>query len=215
MEAAAKGSKQIQEKPETPVQGVHYTHKGKGRGRGRSSATTEVQQPRPPQGRGRVTCHRCNGNHFPSVCRFKQAICNKCKRPGHIAPACRTRKPADKQTTKHSHHVDEQYKDAESEGEYSLYNITQKKGDDPIYIDLTVNGIHVKMELDTGSGLTIINEQMYSKIAQPNQLNPLQKSDIILKTYTGEKIDILGSTKVLACYQGREVVLPVHVVKGA
>ena len=77
-----------------------------------------------------------------------------------------------------------------------------------------MNGIHVKMELDTGSGLTIINEQMYSEIAKPNQLNPLQKTDIILKTYTGEKIDILGSAQVVACNQGKEVVLPVQVVKG-
>ena len=56
---------------------------------------------------------------------------------------------------------------------------------------------------------------MYSEIAKPNQLNPLQKTDIILKTYTGEKIDILGLAQVVACYQGKEVVLPVQVVKGA
>ena len=205
MEAAAIGSKQIQEKSETPVQGVHYA----------SPAATDVYQPRPFQGRGKVTCYRCNGNHFPSACRFKQLIYNKCKKIGHIAPACRSKKPADKGTTKHSHHVDEQYEVAEPEGaEYSMYNITHKKGDDPIYLDVTMNGIHVKMELDTGSGLTIINEQMYSKIAKPNQLNPLQKTDIILKTYTGEKIDILGSAQVVACYQGKEVVLPVQVVKG-
>ena len=118
-------------------------------------------------------------------------------------------------TTKHSHHVDEQYEVGEPEGaEYSMYNITHKKGDDSIYIDVTMNGIHVKMELDTGSGLTIINEQMYLKITKPNQLNPLQKTDIILKTYTGEKIDIFGSAQVVACYQGKEVVLPVQVVKG-
>ncbi len=87
MEAAAKGSKQIQEKSETPAQGVHYTNKWKMRGQGRSSAsvTTGVQQPRPPKGRGKVTCYRCNGNHFPSTCRFRQSICNKCKKQGHIA----------------------------------------------------------------------------------------------------------------------------------
>ncbi len=38
MEAAAKGSKQIQEKSETPAQGVYYTNKGK-LGWGRSSAS--------------------------------------------------------------------------------------------------------------------------------------------------------------------------------
>ena len=139
MEAAAIGSKQIQEKSETPVQGVHYA----------SPAATDVHQPRPFQGRGKVTCYRCNGNYFPSAYRFKQSICNKCKKIGHIAPACRLKKPADKGiTTKHSHHVDEQYEFGEPEGaEYSMYNIARKKEDDPIYIDVTMNGIHVKMEL--------------------------------------------------------------------
>ena len=56
MEAAAIGSKQIQEKSETPAQGVHYASR---------AATTDVYQPRPSQGRGKV-------NHFPSACRFKQ-----------------------------------------------------------------------------------------------------------------------------------------------
>ena len=83
------------------------------------------------------------------------------------------KKPGDKGiTTKHSHHVDEQFEVAKPEAaEYSMYNITYKKGDDPICIDVTMNDIHVKIELDTGSGLTIINEQMYSEITKPNQLN--------------------------------------------
>ncbi len=151
---------------------------------------------------------------------------------GGTLPACRSKKPADQGNTRHSHHVDNQFEDSESEGEYTMYNITHKNGEDPICIDLSMNGTNVMMELDTGSGLTIINEQVHSTIAPPNQLNPLQKSNVvlktytgekilktytgekILKTYTGEKIDILGTAQVVARYQGREAVLPVQVVKG-
>ena len=104
--------------------------------------------------------------------------------------------------------------DAEPEGAYSLYNISNSKAEDPIYVGLTVNGFHVTMELDTGSGLTLINEETYSKIGQPNQLNPLEKASVILKTYTGQQINVLGTAQVVICYHGREEVLPVQVVEG-
>ena len=37
-------------------------------------------------------CYRCGGkNHKESQCKFKQAICHKCKKRGHIKRACRSR----------------------------------------------------------------------------------------------------------------------------
>ena len=103
-------------------------------------------------------------------------------------PACKSKKTEVEPTTKRSHHVGEQFDDAEPEGAYSFYNISNSKAEDPIYVGLTMNGFHVTMELDTGSGLTLINEETYSKIGQPNQLNPLEKASVILKTYTGQQI---------------------------
>ena len=36
-------------------------------------------------------CYRCGGpGHKPSDCRFKELICNNCKKKGHIARACRS-----------------------------------------------------------------------------------------------------------------------------
>ena len=131
-----------------------------------------------------------------------------------IASACKSKKTEVEPTTKRSHHVGEQFDDAEPEGAYSLYNISNSKAEDPIYVGLTVNGFHVTMELDTGSGLTLINEETYSKIGQPNQLNPFEKASVILKTYTGQQINVLGTAQVVVCYHGREEVLPVQVVKG-
>ena len=43
----------------------------------------------------RVKCHRCGRRHDPKQCKFKDAICHKCGKPGHISPACLpNRKPA-------------------------------------------------------------------------------------------------------------------------
>lgn len=89
-------------------------------------------------------------------------------------------------TSKCFHHVNEQFNDAESIETYTLYNISHGKAKDPIHVDLTLNGVHIMMRLDTGSRLTLINEETYSEITQPNKLNPLKKASVILKTYTGE-----------------------------
>ena len=37
-------------------------------------------------------CYRCGGtNHKEGNCKFKQAVCHKCKKRGHIKRACRSR----------------------------------------------------------------------------------------------------------------------------
>ena len=42
-------------------------------------------------------CHRCNGKHDPSECRFKEAICHNCSKRGHICNACKS-KPQSKRS---------------------------------------------------------------------------------------------------------------------
>ena len=37
------------------------------------------------------TCYRCGGGrHSASTCRFKETICKKCKKQGHLSRACRS-----------------------------------------------------------------------------------------------------------------------------
>ena len=62
-------------------------------------------------------------------------------------------------------------------------------------VELTLNTVPVSRELDTDAALSLINMETYHKIAQSSQL-PLQKSDIMLRTYTGECINISGSAEV-------------------
>ena len=35
-------------------------------------------------------CYRCGRRHDPNTCKFKDASCHKCGKPGHISPACKT-----------------------------------------------------------------------------------------------------------------------------
>ena len=66
-----------------------------------------------------------------------------------------------------------------------------------------MNGVPVGMELDTGAAVSLINSATYQRISQASQLNPLEKSKVTLKTYTGELINTLGQTTTLVRCGGK------------
>ena len=63
-------------------------------------------------------------------------------------------------------------------------------------MQVELNQVLTEMEVDTGSSLSLINESTYDSIASKNHIQPLQKSKVKLKTYTGELVGILGTAKV-------------------
>ena len=75
MEAAEKSSKVF--------------HEGEGGAVGQlntqRSSGSRLNDSLPP---GKPSCHRCK--HSPDSCRFKMAICHKCKKRGHLARMCRS-----------------------------------------------------------------------------------------------------------------------------
>ena len=140
-------------------------------------------------------CYRCGGPHLAPVCKFKDTICRCCKKKGHLAKVCRSK----------------------SDITIAKPNPGHKKNlymqDDQV-LDVSINGIHVDMELDTGASLSILSEKTYQDIAQQTDISPLEESQVTLKTYTGEVIIVLGITKVNARYDTQEQRLCIHVVKG-
>ena len=81
---------------------------------------------------------------------------------------------------KQTHHLNT----GERENSHSLFTVQDKMSPGAITVELTLNTVPVSMELHTGAALSLINMATYHKIAQLSQL-PLQKSDIMLRTYIG------------------------------
>ena len=77
-------------------------------------------------------------------------------------------------------------------------------------MDLNVDGKPVKMELDTGSAVSIISFDLYQ---QKFNNNPLHKTVLFLKTYTGENITPVGVLKVNVDYQNQRELLDLYIVK--
>jgi len=79
--------------------------------------------------------------------------------------------------------------------------------------NLAINGTPMTMTLDTGASVSVITQKSY-KAKFPNL--KLHKSEILLKTYTGEPLRVYSEAEVDLKYNDQEVSLPlvVPVVEG-
>ena len=69
------------------------------------------------------------------------------------------------------------------------------------------------MELDTGASSSLINEQTFDVIADHSHMI-MRSTDVHLKTYTGEALDILGVADVTVNYSEEKQQFVVYVVAG-
>ena len=139
------------------------------------------QESKPPKPKGKCKpCYRCNRtNHLADNCRFKNAKCHKCGKTGHISPAC---KP-------NFHNLD-----VEEEEEYEEYMYSIRDDNDRKFIKVTpeVNGKSVLMELDTGSGVSVMSKADATQYWGEHVMDELNETPLKLKTYSGEVIKPLG-----------------------
>eukprot|EP00733_Pompholyxophrys_punicea_P001253 Pompholyxophrys_punicea_v1_NODE_582_length_1652_cov_4.927364.p1 type:complete len:154 gc:universal NODE_582_length_1652_cov_4.927364:1424-963(-) len=68
----------------------------------------------------------------------------------------------------------------------------------------------MEMELDTGAGYTIINNDQWKILRCPK----LAPADVILKTYNNQQLKLMGKLEVVVEYGSQNLVLPVLVVEG-
>ena len=192
--------------------------------RGKSNPESSVnrlhrQRRQPPPGisdkqrsQNSYQCYRCNGrNHKADNCRFKDAVCHHCNKRGHIRKACKSEKSTvkSKQTPqKKIHSLDNEEL---SDDDYLGINcVKSKSAHDSIWIKPNVNGNELKMELDTGSAVSVISASDYKKYF-PNE--SLESANITLKTYSGELLIPEGYINVQVKYNGQCEILKLYVVQ--
>ncbi|UYV75109.1 FHDC1 [Cordylochernes scorpioides] len=83
--------------------------------------------------------------------------------------------------------------------------------DPPYLMELKVEGNFIKFEMDTGSGLTLISEKDFKNSLQHLKL---EKASIIVRTYDGTVVPILGKINVKVECQDITYKLRALVVKG-
>ncbi|XP_067664313.1 uncharacterized protein [Haliotis asinina] len=168
-------------------------------------------------------CIRCNlEDHKPPDCPYISATCNNCKKIGHLSRACRAPRSGKKK-------------------EYSKYKSTNMieveesevtlKDDDVFEEIFVVSSVHegktgkwkktilvndkpMKFELDSGSGVTLINKEVYRSTFPEI---PLSRTACQLNAYLATDILVLGShwkLEVKALTESEIMDLSIVVVEG-
>jgi len=165
------------------------------KGANRSASVMTVSTPSGKAG----ACGRCGrGNHVSSECRFKSAKCHKCGKIGHIAPVCRskrTQKPP-KKPPHSTNYMTVQSEDNEPSEPIFVVG-SSSRSSHPYVVTLQVNGCPLAMEVDTGAAVSLAPESALSSILSSA---PLRTSNVVLKTYMGEKIPVKGVLSVSVGY---------------
>ena len=209
MESADRDAKTLVNNPSTPVHAIP--------GQTPRHAPRQQQQSR-PQFNGDHTCYRCKGKHSAKSCRFKDAERRNCKKKGHIACACMSmpRPPNRAQGNRQQTHLLTEVENnlSDTDPAYPLFNVINTSTK-PLLVTVELNQAPVEMEVDTGASVSLISKDTYDKLWSNLTTAPaIQKSDILLRTYTGKHLDVVGSISVDVHYKEQTVHLPLTVVAG-
>ena len=142
----------------------------------------------------------------------------------HIAPACKSA-PAQKFASKKgpsrksgktakTYRLDDDKRSHSSEDsnsdEYELHHLG-KRSSEPVQVQMIINGKRLDMEVDTGAALSLISESKRRAIFPNEKLRP---ANLILKTYTNEPIEVMGTLNVRVQYEGQLKKLVLVVIAG-
>ncbi|XP_067017812.1 uncharacterized protein [Acropora muricata] len=180
-------------------------------------------------------CEACGGKaHGLDVCKFKTATCHRCQRKGHIRPVCKARLPESSFQRRSNNSRDMSVNNCdfnpEEEGDDSSFQMYEdstvsevaegfglyRTGTDSMTVKPYVVGVQlgnatVNMEVDTGASRSTVSQYVYNTLLSDF---PLHNTDVILRSYSGEKLPILGKISVPVKYSSNdEKVLDLVVVQ--
>ena len=152
-------------------------------------------------------CQVCGkANHPTNQCFFRNSTCHICSKKGHIAKVCRSRaEQSNKFGQKRANFL-------ECEVDNTLFAIYDEPNVSPILVNADVEGVNMKMQLDTGAAVSAISYELYLN----NFKNyPLNNSCKLLYLYDGRTIKPEGCCKLQVTFKNQTEILLIYVIKGA
>ena len=168
-------------------------------------------------------CYRCGKvGHLSPTCPYSSCKCHRCGRVGHLEKRCRQEK---KETTNAKPVRKVCACKAAGEGSCEMGKleetltldplnlfVLQRSSSDPVMVEVQLNGRAVRMEVDTGAAVSVMSLSCFERVRGSGQ--KLQKSELKLKTYTGEIVTPEGVGEVSVEYRDQSLELPITVVNG-
>ena len=158
------------------------------------------------------SCYRCGGKHSQETCKFKQADCFNCGKTGHIAKACKKKEAGERNAESIAVKPYKVKANVVSTEEIGIFVIEPPKKSNPITARVRLGGKALEMEVDTGAAISLVSKRTFQKLWGNKRL--LQPSTVQLKTFTGERIQVLGAMDVVIEQNNQSKKLQLLVVKG-
>lgn len=187
---------------------------GAGRGGSQNGSAQRSEQ--------RGNCKGCGATgHDIRECRFRDYVCSRCKRPGHLRRVCPNEgvagasgagRPAAAGRGFHYGQAAGDHSESDEEPEEELYlHQLCLKDYRAVSLPLNIDGKIIRMEVDTGTAISCISKSTYDRyfchlVIQPHKL--------CLTFYDGSKIRPLGFIKPVVEYQGISKELELFVIEG-
>eukprot|EP00731_Ephydatia_muelleri_P033589 Em0033g5a len=174
-------------------------------------------------GTGTPRCYRClRRDHAPDKCPHRSAECFGCGKRGHIRRACKQvqAKAGGMQPSRRGVQVlQEESEDLEEEGDSTnalqqlrIQGVLCTINNEPIQLQVSIDGVLVTMELDTGAAVSIVSESTFRRLWSGKVL---ERSGIRLCTYSGESLKVIGKWEADVKYNNQTDKLSVIVLEGA
>ncbi|KAF0712303.1 Uncharacterized protein FWK35_00035850, partial [Aphis craccivora] len=143
-------------------------------------------------------CQVCGRqNHKSNDCKYKGYTCNLCHLVGHLAPMCKNKNKFNKKNkTYNTHYIENKYNSSDDDDiflgvsdNFKLISEPNNETSEPLELNVQLNDINIKFQIDTGSLHSLVSESCYLENFSHIKLD---ENDIILKDYIGKHFKPLG-----------------------
>lgn len=158
-----------------------------------TSKQKQKGKPAPTSGSASISKKKCAAcgysSHTESQCRFKSYKCRKCQQKGHLKRMCKSQET---QYRRSNHNFIDN-------NEISLYNFRTNSQLQPVTVDVSIGGVQITMEVDSGAPISALSWSLYQKHFRKF---PLNQTAVSFASYNGGPIKPKGVCKILVTYNG-------------
>ncbi|XP_060547527.1 uncharacterized protein K02A2.6-like [Pantherophis guttatus] len=185
-----------------------------------------MEHQRKDTGSPRRSCPSCGGHYDRLSCKYREAICRRCEKKGHLARVCRAilprkHQPRERRSQPESTHQKQPTREggAKKRREFEprdgrSIHIDQASAEieDKVSTVVEINGKPCSMEIDTGSALSIMSWVTLKILLPSFRKDQLSKKRLRILDYQGNRVPLEGVGTFRVTYGDYERDLPLTIV---